>query len=194
VADVTHRAEVRRIVDEALRRFGRIDVWINNAGQGITCPPSTLTDDDIDEMVRTNVKSALYGMQEVLPHFQARGTGHIINISSELGRVPYVMPRAANTRAKHFLNVLTENFRDEVQATHPGIEISTVLPGVVRTEFGVRARHGGVDSRLRPNSQSAEEVAAIIAGVIDSREQNVYTQPGGHGRVVDYYTRLGSKR
>src|SRR4051812_21338661 len=47
-ADVTRRAEVKRVVDEALRRFGRIDVWINNAGQGITRMPSELTDEDID--------------------------------------------------------------------------------------------------------------------------------------------------
>lgn len=193
VADVTRRSDVRRIVDEAIARYGRIDVWINNAGRGITCPPSQLTDDDIDEMVRVNVKSALYGMQEVLPHFQARGSGHIINISSELGRVPYVMPRAAYSGAKHYLNVLTENLRDELQATHPGIEVSTVLPGVVRTEFGVRARRGGLDSRLLPNSQSAEEVAEVVAGVIESPRRNVYTQPGGHRRVVDYYTKLGAE-
>jgi NADP-dependent 3-hydroxy acid dehydrogenase YdfG len=70
VADVTVRANVRRIVDESLSRFGRIDVWINNAGIGITRPPSQLTDDDIDAMIQANVKSALYGMQEVLPHFK----------------------------------------------------------------------------------------------------------------------------
>src|SRR5689334_10234699 len=80
VADVTRREDVRRAVDEAVRRFGRIDVWINNAGQGITRPPSELTDDDVDAMIGSNVKSAIYGMQEVLPHFKARGSGHIINI------------------------------------------------------------------------------------------------------------------
>jgi len=88
VADVTRRADVKRVVDEALRRFGRIDVWINNAGQGITRMPSELTDEDVDAMMSSNVKSAIYGMQEVLPHFTARGEGQIINISSMLGRVP----------------------------------------------------------------------------------------------------------
>src|SRR5690348_11754212 len=70
VADMTVRAEVRRVVDETLARFEAIDVWINNVGQGITRPPSQLTDDDVDEIMRVNVKSALYGMQEVLPHFR----------------------------------------------------------------------------------------------------------------------------
>ena len=64
-------------------------------------------------MVRANVKSALYGMQEVLPHFKARGTGHIINVSSMLGRVPFATVRSAYCGAKHFLNALTATFRAE---------------------------------------------------------------------------------
>src|SRR5690349_18241068 len=56
VADVTVRANVRRIVEETLAHFGRIDVWINNAGVGITRPPSQLTDQDIDTMIQANVK------------------------------------------------------------------------------------------------------------------------------------------
>src|SRR5215831_844662 len=59
VADVSDRASVRRVVQEALARWGRNDVWINNAGQGITRLPSELTDEDVDEMVRQNVKTAL---------------------------------------------------------------------------------------------------------------------------------------
>ena len=95
VADMAIRENTRRVVHEALQRFGHIDVWINNVGQGITRPPSQLTDDDIDEVMRLNVKSALYGMQEVLPHFKERGTGQVINISSLLGRVPFATFRSA---------------------------------------------------------------------------------------------------
>src|SRR5687768_6212086 len=57
VADVTSRTDVQRVVDEALARFGHIDVWVNNAGLGITRPPSELTDADIDLMMLANVKS-----------------------------------------------------------------------------------------------------------------------------------------
>ena len=74
--DASKRADVRRVVVQAIDRFGRIDVWINNVGQGITRVPSQLTDQDIDDIMRINVKSALYGMQEVLPHFKERGEGH----------------------------------------------------------------------------------------------------------------------
>jgi NADP-dependent 3-hydroxy acid dehydrogenase YdfG len=190
VADVTRRADVRRAVETAVGRFGHIDVWVNNAGQGITRNPSQLTDDDLDDMMRVNVKSALYGMQEVLPHFQARGSGHVINVSSMLGRVPFAVFRSAYSASKHFLNALTATFRAEVQQTHPGIQFSIVSPGVVRTEFGLNARHGGPDSRQLPESQSPEEVAAVIAGVITTRHPDVYTRAGARDLIVNYYAAL----
>ena len=191
VADCARREEVRRVVDATLARFGVIDVWINNAGQGITRSPSLLTDEDIDEIVRQNVKTALYGVQEVLPHFKARNAGHVINISSLLGRVPFAVYRSAYSGAKHFLNALTALLRMELQETHPGIQVSLVTPGVVRTDFGAHALHGGPDSRELPYSQSAEEVAEVIAGVIDSRRPDVYTRAGSHDRVASYYASLG---
>lgn len=190
-ADVTRRDEVRRVVTEALDRFGHIDVWVNNVGQGITRPPSELTGTDIDEIMLVNVKSALYGMQEVLPHFQERGEGHVVNVSSMLGRIPFAVFRSAYCGAKHFLNALTATFRAEVQEKHPGIQVSLVSPGIVRTDFGLNAMHGGPDSRQFPDSQSAEEVAAVIAGVIESRRADVYTRSGAHDRVVGYYSGIG---
>lgn len=191
VADMTRRTEVQRVVDEAVARFGRIDVWVNNAGQGITRMPSQLTDDDVDDMMRVNVKSVLYGMQQVLPHFQTRGTGHVINISSMLGRIPFATYRSAYSCAKHFMNALTAMFRVEVQQTHPGIQFSIVSPGIVRTEFGLNAQHGGPDSRTLTEGQSADEVAEVIAGVIASRLPDVYTRAGAHARVAGYYASLG---
>jgi len=190
-ADVSTRSEVRRVVDEALARFGRIDVWINNVGRGITRMPSELTDDDIDQVRQLNVKSALYGMQEVLPHFKSRNEGHIINVSSMLGRTPFAVIRSAYCGAKHFLNALTMTFRTEIQQTHPGIQVSLVSPGVVRTDFGLNALHGGPDSRALPESQSAEEVAEVIADVVASRAPDVYTRVGAQKRVADYYAAVG---
>ncbi|MEP6689784.1 MAG: SDR family NAD(P)-dependent oxidoreductase [Gemmatimonadaceae bacterium] len=191
VADVTSRDEVRRVVADSIARLGRVDVWLNNVGQGITRVPTELTDADIDDMMRINIKSALYGMQEILPHFKTRGDGHVINISSMLGRIPFAIVRSAYNGTKHFLNALTANFRTEVQQTHPGIQFTIVSPGVVRTEFGKNARHGGPDSRELPDSQSAEEVAAVIAGAIESRRPDVYTRPGSRDRVAGYYASLG---
>ncbi len=186
-ADMTQRAEVRRVVEEAVYHFGHVDVWINNVGRGISRLPSELTDADIDSMMQVNVKSALYGMQEILPHFKSRNSGHIINVSSMLGRMPTFLPRAAYSASKHFLNALTANFRTEIHGTHPGIQVSLVSPGVVATDFGLNAMHGGVDSRSIPGGQTAEQVAAAIAGVIESRKADVYTRPDGHEAVARYY-------
>ena len=191
IADVTHRDEVQGAVALTLANFGRIDVWVNNAGQGITRLPSQLTDDDIDQMMAVNLKAALYGMQETLPHFTERGAGHVINVSSMLGRIPFAVFRSAYNAAKHGLNALTHNFRTEVQEKHPGIQYSIVSPGVVATGFGTSARHGGPDSRTLPGSQTADEVAAVIAGVIDSRRPDVYTRPGAAQMVAGFYASLG---
>ena len=189
--DVTRRDDVTRLVQRALQHFNRIDVWVNNAGQGLTRMPTELTDDDIDDMMRANVKSAIYGMQAVLPHFTERGSGQIINVSSLLGRIPLALVRSAYSASKHYLNAMTAMFRDEVQQQYPGIQFSLVSPGVVYTDFGLNARYGGVDSRNIPGGQTPQEVAAVIAGVIDSRRPDVYTRPGSQQQVTDYYTTVG---
>jgi len=127
VADVTRRADVARALAESIARFGQVDAWVNNAGRGISRPVSQLTDEDIDDMMLVNVKSALYGMQAVLPHFQGRGRGHVINVSSMLGRLPMAAFRSAYSASKHALNSLTANFRMEVQASHLEILFSSFM-------------------------------------------------------------------
>jgi NADP-dependent 3-hydroxy acid dehydrogenase YdfG len=191
VADVTERDEVDTVLEQALERFGRVDVWINNVGRGITRVPSEINDADIDEMMRVNVKSAWAGVQAVLPHMRERGTGHLINVSSMLGRIPMVPFRAAYSGAKHFLNALTADLRHELAEPHPGITVSLVSPGLVWTEFGKNALHGGPDSRELQNGQEVAEVAEVIADVIKTRKTDVYTRVGSHDRVVDYYEGIG---
>lgn len=191
-ADVTDRARVRRVVADAIAQFGRIDVWINNAGQGITRQPSELTDEDLDAMIASNVKSAIYGMQEVLPHFKARGDGHIINVSSMLGRIPFATFRSAYSASKHFLNAMTAMFRDELKQSHPNIQVSLVSPGVVSTDFGLNAMHGGPDSKQLPGAQPVDEVAAVLAGVIESRQPDVYTRGGSREMVLKYFESTGA--
>jgi NADP-dependent 3-hydroxy acid dehydrogenase YdfG len=192
VADVTRREDVRRAVSESLSRFRQVDVWVNNAGQGISRLPSQLTDEDIDDMVRINIKSVLYGMQEILPHFKSRNDGQIVNVSSMLGRLPFALIRSAYVGAKHFMNALTAMFRQELEQTHPGIAITLVSPGVVRTDFGLNALHGGPDSRELPGAQDVDQVSKVIAGAIATRTIDVYTFPGAQQLVSKYYASLGS--
>jgi short-subunit dehydrogenase len=191
-ADVTQRVDVERIRDEAIAAFGHVDVWINNAGRGILRPVLELTDTDVDEMMAVNVKSALYGMQAIAPHFLERGRGHIINISSFLGRVPVASARSAYSAAKAALNTLTANLRVDLQRTHPGIHVSVVMPGLVATDFARHARGstgpippGPIGSPMKP--QTPEEVAVIVAGLIDHPVAELYTNPSSAALASRYF-------
>jgi len=196
--DVTRRADVNRLCDEALRAFGNIDVWVNNAGRGITRPVLELTDQEFDEMMAVNVKSALYGMQAIVPHFMSRGQGHIINISSFLGRVPIATHRSAYNAAKAALNALTANLRVDLSRTHPGIKVSLVMPGLVSTEFARNALGSSAatappwtpGTTMKP--QTADEVAAAIAGVIDNPVAEMYTNPSSAPMAEKYFQDVGA--
>ena len=185
--DVTRRADVDAAMNAALAHFGHVDAWVNNAGRGITRQVTELTDDDLDEMFTANVKSALYGMQAAWRHFEERGTGSIVNVSSMLGRVPFAAQRSAYSASKHALNSLTANFRMELRARGSRVVVSSVHPGVVATEFGVNALHGGVDSRQFPGAQSALDVATIIADTLENEAVDVYTRPEGRSVVARYF-------
>lgn len=187
VTDVTVRAEVEALARAAIERFGHVDVWINNAGRGISRAPSELTDEDIDMMIRDNVKSALYGVQAILPHFRERAGGQIVNVSSMLGRVPFAPFRSAYSASKHALNAITAALRMELRASCPGVVVTLVSPGVVATDFGLNALHGGADSRSFPNAQPVDEVADVVLDAILHRKIDVYTLPGGAAMVRSYF-------
>src|SRR5437667_1690890 len=156
--DVTRRADVERLRDRAIERFGQVDVWINNAGRGITRPVLELTDEEFDLMMSVNVKSALYGMQTIVPHFQARGRGHVINVSSFLSRVPFATYRSAYNAAKAALNALTANARVDLARTHPAIHVTLIMPGLVTTEFGRHALGGSPPIPVATEAQSPAHV------------------------------------
>lgn len=191
-ADVASREQMRAAIAAGVERFGALDALVLNAGRGITRLPSELDDADLDEMMRVNVHSVLYGFQEALPHFRARGRGQWVAVSSLLGRMPYVPARSAYCGAKHFLNALVATFRAELAASDPGLTVGLVSPGPVATEFGVAARHGGPDSRTLPGAQSADEVAAVIERVLESGETDVYTAPWMKDKVDAHLLSLGA--
>ena len=195
VTDVTSRADVERLRDRALETFGSIDVWVNNAGRGISRLVADITDEELDLMMAVNVKSALYGMQAVLPHFQARGTGQIVNVSSFLSRVPMASIRAVYSASKAALNSLTANLRMDLAVTDPGIHVTLVMPGLVSTDFAANAVHG--TPPIRPMAggagpQTAGEVAAVIVGVIDNPAAEVFTNPQHAAIMRRYFEDVGA--
>jgi NADP-dependent 3-hydroxy acid dehydrogenase YdfG len=177
VTDVTQRSSVDQLRDRALDRFSQIDVWVSNAGRGITRSVTQLTDADFDDMMTTNVKSVLYGIQAVIPHFRDRRRGHLITVSSMLGRISMAPIRSAYSAAKAAANSLMTSLRLELRSEYPDIHVSTVMPGVVATAFGANALHGGPDSRNLPNAQPVAEVARAIADLIERPRAELYTRP-----------------
>jgi short-subunit dehydrogenase len=176
VADVTRRGDVDLLCKTAIDRFGRIDVWVNNAGRGISRAITELTEDDMDAMWRDNMMSVLYGMQAVLPHFKSRGEGHIVNVSSGLSRAPLAPQRGAYGAVKSAVNMLSASLRVELRAQgHTGIHVSVVLPGVVATEFGKNALGGGVDSSKIPGAQPVDAAAKVLVDVIENPRLDAYT-------------------
>ncbi len=191
LTDVTRRADVEHLRNQALKEYGQVDVWINNAGRGITKSVLDLTDQDVDEITSVVLKSVLYGMQTIIPHFQERGRGHLINVSSLLGRVPLVSHRSIYSAAKSAVNVMTANARMDLKVKYPEIHVSLVMPGMVETDFYRVAKTPQVPragSRLGPMIvQSAEEVAAQIAGLIEHPVAEFYTNPASANLVSQYH-------
>jgi short-subunit dehydrogenase len=183
--DVTKRAEVERLREATLERFGHIDVWINNAGRGIGIRVMDFTEEDLDAMLAVNLKSAWYGIKAIIPYFQTRGQGHLINISSILGRVPLVTPRSAYSASKAALNSLTANLRMDLRAEYPDIHVSLVLPGPVATQFHNNAL-GGTPTGRGMEMQSVEKVVEVIEQVIDNPVPEIYTDPASAKLVQRY--------
>ena len=191
--NVTNRDEVDALAARAISEFGGFDVWINNAGRGITRSVLDLTEHDVDDMMDVNLKSALFGMQAAARHFLARGQGHILNVSSFLGRVPLALHRSAYNAAKAALNSLTANMRVELHKRSPNIHVTLVMPGMVATEFARNALGAPPDARIYagPHVQTVEQVADIVADVISHPVAEVYTNSGSRDLEKQYYADVG---
>ncbi|MHB1334113.1 MAG: SDR family oxidoreductase, partial [Sulfuriferula sp.] len=130
--DVTQSAQVQKLVDTAVEKYGRIDVMINNAGLMPHSPLDRLKIDDWDRMIDVNIKGVLYGIAAALPYMQKQKSGHIINVSSVAGHK--VRPASAVYAAtKHAVLALSEGLRQEVKPYN--IRTTVISPGAIDTEL-----------------------------------------------------------
>jgi NADP-dependent 3-hydroxy acid dehydrogenase YdfG len=130
--DVTQCDEVRRLVDHAVAKHGRIDVILNNAGLMPHSPLERGKVQDWERMIDVNIKGVLYGIAAALPHMTAQKSGHIINVSSVAGHL--VRPGGAVYSAtKHAVRVISEGLRQEVKPYN--IRSTIISPGAVATEL-----------------------------------------------------------
>ena len=130
-ADVAAPPGATTIIDATQRRFGRLDVLVNNAGKGSPKPILEQTDDDWHASLELNLLSAVRLSLAAVPLMRAQGAGRIINISSRVGRQPdpYFAPYAAAKAALiNFTKSLANAFSKD------GVLVNCVVPGLIRTE------------------------------------------------------------
>jgi NADP-dependent 3-hydroxy acid dehydrogenase YdfG len=165
--DVTDRAQVKALVDAAVREFGRIDVMINNAGLMPQALLERLQVDEWDRMIDVNIKGVLYGIAAALPHMQRQKSGHFINVSSVAGH-KVGSGAAVYAATKFAVRALSEGLRQEVKAYN--IRTTIISPGAVATELldsvtdpdaAARVRKFYADSAISADSFARAVVFAI---------------------------------
>lgn len=127
--DVKNKADLIRLVDAAIEKYGRLDVIVNNAGVSQLSRIDELDVDGWEEMIDINLKGVLYGMAAAIPVFKQQKSGHIINIISTSG-IKIVPMQGVYAGTKNAVRTIAEAFRQESDGT---IRITGISPGFVKT-------------------------------------------------------------
>ena len=132
-ADVSQAAEVQAYTQEAIRRFGRIDCFFNNAGiEGVVASTIEYPEDVFDRVMAINLKGVFLGMKYVLPHMVENGSGTIVNAAS-VGGVVGAPGLCAYSASKHAIIGLTRTAAAEV-AQH-GVRVNAICPSAIQTRM-----------------------------------------------------------
>jgi short-subunit dehydrogenase len=183
--DVRDPAAVTRMVQAVKDRYGRVDVLVNNAGQGLHVPFERIDLADFDRVVQLNVYGPLAAMQAVIPLMRAQGGGVIVNVSSMVSKM--TIPGLAGYAAtKYALNALSLTARKELAADH--IAVGVVYPRLTATDFarnaiGVAAArpappHDSAGRAGMPSVDTAEMVAERILVAIVSEQAETFMTEG----------------
>lgn len=174
VCDVTDRTQVAAMVQQALDRYGTIDVLVANAGIITVAPVQALTLEDFDRVMAVNFEGGLNTVMAVMPTMERQGRGRIAVISSIGGKVsvPHLLPYSC---AKFAAAGFAAGLRAEVAGS--GITVTTAFPGLMRTGSHLQAEFGGDRtgeygwfslgaSAPYPVASSAERAARLIVGAV----------------------------
>jgi short-subunit dehydrogenase len=173
-ADMEKPQDIAALVQKTKDAFGRIDVLINNAGQGLMAPLEHVNLDDYQKIMNLNVFAIVRAMQAVIPIMREQGGGMILNISSRVSK-NYFPSLSAYASTKYALNAITLTARQELEKDN--IVVSVFHPKMTATDFDKNARGEKYPSRPRPGAASAgtamgvdtaEEVAEKIVKQIES--------------------------
>jgi acetoacetyl-CoA reductase len=131
-ADVSDAEQAQKLIDQALERFNRVDVLINNAGINIDRTLRKLSVDDWDKVIQVDLNSAFYTVHAVLPHMTDQGGGKIINMSSFVGEAGNI-GQANYSAAKAGLLGFTKTAAQELARF--GITVNAICPGFIETDM-----------------------------------------------------------
>jgi NAD(P)-dependent dehydrogenase (short-subunit alcohol dehydrogenase family) len=185
--DVRVETEVHDLATAAVDHFGRIDVWINNAGVIAYGRFEDVPSDVFRGVIETNLMGQVHGARAVLPHFRSRGDGVLINLASVWARVstPDV---SAYVTSKFAVRAFSECLREELADT-PGIEVSTILPEAVDTPiFDNAANYGGRRPRPIPPLVPPDQVAQGIVRCAQNPKHEVTYGSLGRGAELLHST------
>ena len=180
-ADVTDEAQVDAAVAEVLRREGRIDILINNAGFGLV---SDFLSSDLGtelEMIETNAVAPHILTKVFYRRFAEKGSGRILNVASSSAFMPAGPYFSSYYATKSYLYTLTRSVAKE--AREHGVRISVLCPGPIKTEFDGRA---GVSKSLK--GLDARTVAKYAIGKFLKGKELIV--PGADIRLLKFATRL----
>lgn len=131
-ADVSKKTEIKEMIDFAIKKWGYIDVLINNAGIAKLQLFQNATEEDWDDMINTNLKSAFYAAQAVLPSMINRKNGLIINISSIWGMVG-ASCETLYSISKAGMDAMTKSLAKELGPSN--IRVNSIAPGIIDTDM-----------------------------------------------------------
>jgi acetoacetyl-CoA reductase len=131
-ADVSDAEQAQKLIDQALERFNRVDVLINNAGINIDHTLRKLSVEDWDKVIQVDLNSAFYTVHAVLPHMTDQGGGKIINMSSFVGEAGNI-GQANYSAAKAGLLGFTKTAAQELARF--GITVNAIAPGFIETDM-----------------------------------------------------------
>lgn len=164
--DVTDGRAFAEFLDEVERRLGPIDVLINNAGVMLLSPLEEEDDAATTRQLQINLHAVIHGTREAIKRMRPRASGHIVNVASMAGKAGF--PGAATYCAtKHAVVGLSEAVRMELRGS--GVDISCVMPAVVRTHLADGLQETKMFKSLRP-----EDVARAIVEVLRQPRFDVF--------------------
>jgi len=168
--DMRQHDDIRHLVQQTEQKFGRIDILINNAGQGLLSPVASIDLKDYREIMELNVFAVLEAMQTVIPIMRKQGGGTILNVSSLVSK-NYFPQLGGYASTKYALNALSLTARQELASDN--IVVSVFHPKMTATEFGQNARGETYHSAAgRPGMtvDTPEAVAEKLIQLIESGE------------------------